>query len=152
MAWQAQLLRLGKLTMSYKSAGERRMYEGLLALVGKRERDAGFADRAEYGIDAMTTDRDEARESVVDLASRRGARSHGAGRPAVKGASRRASGRSGDSGSDDGPSSKPQKTPAELVARRFRELDAFVERHGLDYWDRHADPPAFAQLELGAAA
>ena len=97
LAWQAQLLRLGKLTMSYKSAGERRMYEGLLALVGKRERDAGFADRAEYGIDAMTTDRDEARESVVDLASRRGARSRGAGRPAVKGASRRASRHSGDS-------------------------------------------------------
>ena len=129
------------------------MYEGLLALVGKREREAGFADRAEYGIEANTTDRDEENESVVDVASRRGARSRGAGHPAVKGASRRSSGRSGDSGSDDGPSSEPPKeTPAELVARRFRELDAFVERHGLDYWDRHTDPPAFAQLELGVAA
>ena len=90
--------------------------------------------------------------STADLSPQRRDRALSAGRPG-HGAARRSSQRSGDSGSDDGPSSEPPKeTPAELVARRFRELEAFVERHGLDYWDRHTDPPAFAQLELGATA
>jgi hypothetical protein len=72
------------------------------------------------------------------------------GRPAGRGASQRSSAKSGDSGSDDGPL-PPRETPAEQVARRFRELDEFVERHGLDYWDRHT-APSNAQLELGEAA
>jgi hypothetical protein len=81
----------------------------------------------------------------------RGPRARGAGAPAARRG--RSSQRSGDSGSDDGTSSEPpRETPAELAARRFRELSAFVRRYGIDYWDRHTEPPNDAQLELGEVA
>jgi hypothetical protein len=67
------------------------------------------------------------------------ARSRGAGRPAAR---RAAGNRSGSDPGEDGPSEPSRETPAEQIARRFRRLEAFVARHGLDWWDHHTDPPA----------
>jgi hypothetical protein len=43
--------------------------------------------------------------------------------------------RAGPSDDPDLGDEPPRETPAEQVARRLRQLEAFVAEHGLTYWD-----------------
>ena len=40
------------------------------------------------------------------------------------------------------------RTPAEIVAERFRAIDEFVERYGADWWDHHDAPPDAENVQL----
>ena len=115
LAFQARCLGLGKGTVTYRSAAERRMYEGLFALIRKREREAGTAVRAEYGVTAMGTT-GPTQDRVGSVTPIRRDRALDGRRP--RAAARRSSEKSGDGGSDpDEPGPSRRVDGREGIAR-----------------------------------
>jgi hypothetical protein len=110
LAWTTRLHDLG-IEVEYKSAKERRMREGLMALVRIREKRAGTWLRSSYGDAAEGCVRESA-GTLRLVPARSGLRRRGAGRPAA----RRAAGPR--SGSDPGGSDPDEPSPSRRLTGR----------------------------------